>query len=213
MRNDEIRAKRILDLAETLPLFGAPNLAPIGGNKSYVNIVLSRFTKRGIMIRLRKNLYVARSYLDKADRKGVFSDYVEFVATRLYSPSYLSLDYVLHEHNMLTEIPRNITSVALRKTDRFSNELGNFIYHKVKEELFLGFTVAKKGDFSILMATRAKALFDFLYFRKRLLVDEKAVDELRLNLDGFGKRDFGELKSYVDREGSRRMQEVVGWLK
>lgn len=213
MRNNEIRTKRILNLAETLPLFGAPNLAPIGEDKSYLNIVLSRFTKRGIMIRLRKNLYVAKSYLDKAERKGIFSDYVEFVANRLYSPSYLSLDYVLHEHNMLTEIPRNLTSVALRKTDRFSNQLGNFIYHKVKEELFLGFTMAKRGDFSILKATKAKALFDFLYFRKKLLVDKKAVDELRLNLDEFTKKDFSELKDYVDMEGSSRMQEIINWLK
>lgn len=213
MRNNEIRTKRILDLAETLPLFGAPNLAPMGENKSYLNIVLSRFTKRGIIIRLRKNLYVAKSYLDKADRKGIFSDYVEFVANKLYSPSYLSLDYVLHEHNMLTEIPRNITSVALRKTDRFSNELGNFIYHKVKEELFLGFTITRKGDFSLLKATKAKALFDFLYFRKKLLVNKEAVDELRLNLNGFKKKDLKELEGYIDMEGSLKMKEIYDWLK
>ena len=133
--------------------------------------------------------------------------------TNLYSPSYLSLDYVLHEHNMLTEIPRNITSVGLRKTDHFSNELGNFIYHKIKEELFLGFNVVKKGNFSILKATKAKALFDFLYFRKRLLVDKEAVEELRLNLDEFTKTDFKELEGYVKMEGSSRMKEIINWLK
>jgi len=213
MRNEETTTKKILNLVENLPSFDASDLAPIGENRSYLNIVLSRQVRQGMMVRLRKNLYVARKYLDTSEKKGYFSDYVEFTANKLYPPSYLSLDYILHEHNMLTEIPRNITSVALRKTDRFTNELGNFIYHKIKEELFLGFKVVKKGNFSILKATKSKALFDFLYFRKRLLVDKEAVRELRLNLDVFTKHDFKELEGYIDLEGSKRMKEILDWLK
>lgn len=213
MRNDDIRSKRILKLTEALPLFGAADLAPIGEKREYLNIILSRYVKRGTMLHLRKNLYVTKSYLDNAERRGIFSSYVEFTANKLYPPSYLSLDYVLHEHNMLTEIPQNMTSVGLRKTDHFSNNLGNFIYHKIKEELYLGFKVVKKGDFSILKATKAKALFDFLYLRKRLLVDKRAVEELRLNLDEFTENDFKELEGYVETERSPRMKEILNWLK
>lgn len=213
MRNDDIRSKRILKLTEALPLFGAADLAPIGEKREYLNIILSRYVKRGTMLHLRKNLYVTKSYLDNAERRGIFSGYVEFTANKMYPPSYLSLDYVLHEHNMLTEIPQNMTSVGLRKTDHFSNNLGNFIYHKIKEELYLGFKVVKKGDFSILKATKAKALFDFLYLRKRLLVDKRAVEELRLNLDEFTENDFKELEGYVETERSLRMKEILNWLK
>ncbi len=213
MRNDEIRTKKILKLAGTLPFFGAGDLAPIGEKRTYLNIILSRYAKRGTMLHLRKNLYVTKAYLDNAEKKGTYSEYVEFIANKLYSPSYLSLDYVLHEHNMLTEIPRSMTSVGLRKTDSFSNELGTFIYHKIKEKLFTGFNVVKKGNFSILKATKAKALFDFLYFRKRLLIDKLAMEELRLNLDEFTKDDFKELETYVEKEGSPRMKEIFNWLK
>jgi hypothetical protein len=114
---------------------------------------------------------------------------------------------------MLTEIPRNITAMGLRKTAHFSNGLGNFFYHKIKEELFLGFKVFKKGNFSILKATKAKALFDFLYLRKRLLLDKQAVAELRLNLHDFTKTDLRELKGYVELEGSARMKDILNWLK
>lgn len=213
MRNNDIRTKRVFNLAEALPIFGAPDLATIGENKSYLKIILSRFTKRGMMVRLRKNLYVTKNYIDSTDRKGTYSDYVEFISNKLYSPSYLSLDYVLHEYNMLTEIPKNITSVGLRKTNQYSNALGNFIYHKIKEELFLGFNVVKKGNFTILKATKAKALFDFLYFRKKLLVDKEAVNEMRLNLNELKKKDFKELEKYIDIEGSPKMKEIFNWLK
>jgi predicted transcriptional regulator of viral defense system len=213
MRNDNAKSKRILNLVVTLPSFSAADLAPIGEERAYLNIILSRQVKRGTMVRLRKNLYVAKNYLDTAERKGFFPDYVEFTANKIHPPSYLSLDYVLHEHNMLTEIPRNITSMGLRKTDQFSNELGNFIYHKIKEELYLGFKVVKKGNFSILKASKTKALFDFLYLRKRLLVDENAVRELRLNLNELTKGDLKELNVYVELEGSMRMKEIFYWLK
>ena len=213
MRNNDIRTKRVLKLAAALPVFGAADLAPIGEERPYLNIILSRQVKQGTMLHLRKNQYVTKSYLDNTERKGVFSDYVEFIANRLYSPSYLSLDYVLHEYNMLTEIPRNITSMGLRKTDNVSNDIGNFIYHKIKEELYLGYKVIKKGDFSILKATKAKALFDFLYLRKRLLVDKRAAEELRLNLEEFTDDDFKELQGYVETEKSPRMKEIINWLK
>ena len=169
MRNEDTRSKRILKLVSALPYFSVADLAPVGEERVYLNIIISRHVKRGTMVRLRKNLYVAKNYLDNAERRSIFSDYVEFAANILYPPSYLSLDYVLQEHNMLTEIPRNITSVGLRKTGHFSNELGNFIYHTIKEELFLGFKAVKKSGFSILKATKTKALFDFLYLRKRFL--------------------------------------------
>jgi hypothetical protein len=213
MRNNDSTSKRILEIAKKLPSFGASSLAPLGEKKLYVNIILSRYVKRKMMIRLRKNLYVSKNYIDQAERKGIFSDYVEFIANKIYPPSYLSLDYVLYEHNMLTEIPRNMTSVGLRKTDHFSNELGNFIYHKIKEDLFCGFDVIKKGDFSILKATKAKALFDFLYFRKRVLVDRKSVGGLRLNLEQCSKKDLKELEGYVAEEGSEKMKEIINWLK
>lgn len=213
MRNTEIRSKRIIKLTEDLPFFASSDLTSTGERQMYLNIILSRHVKRGVIVRLRKNLYVTKSYLNNAERKGFFSDYVEFIANTLYPPSYLSLDYVLHEHNMLTEISRNITSMALRKTEHFSNDLGNFIYHTIREELFLGFRVIKKGSFSILKATKAKALFDFLYLRKRLLVDKRAVDELRLNLDEFTKDDFKEMERYVEMERSSRMKEIIHWLK
>src|SRR4030066_2368184 len=100
MRNDDIRSKQILKLVAALPFFGADNLAPIGGKRAYLNIILSRHVNRGMMVHLRKNLYVTKDYLDNAERKGTFSDSGEFTANKLYPPSYLSLDYVLHEHNM-----------------------------------------------------------------------------------------------------------------
>ena len=206
MRNEDITPKKILSLTAALPFFRLDDLTPLGEDKPYMKIILSRLTKKGEMIRLKKSMYVAKSYIDTAEKRGLFSGYVEWLANTLYPSSYLSLDYVLYEYNLLTEVPKNITSCSRSKTARFSNTFGNYFYHQVQERLFLGFNILKRGNFTILKATRAKALFDFLYLRKNLLANRESIEAWRLNLDHLTSEDWRELEEYIEKEGSGKMK-------
>ncbi|MBU3925368.1 hypothetical protein KKB43_03020 [Patescibacteria group bacterium] len=213
MRNNtNSKIKEIFSLVKSLPYFGFDNLAGIEKNRVYLKILFYRYKKAGKLIGLKKGVYVSREYIDKIEKSGTVGFYAEFIANILYIPSYLSLEYVLYEHNILTEIPVNITSISKNKTARFSNEFGNFLYHKIKSDLFTGFTIVKKGDFIIFKATKAKALFDFLYFRKNLIMDRKAFLELRLNLENLNKKDLSELKKYINIEGSKKMKEILSYF-
>jgi len=210
--NDIVLTERITDLISSLPYFELADLSFVGKNKTYLKIILSRYEGKGEILRLKKGLYVSNKYLEEIKRKNIFSDYLELAANQLYEPSYLSLDYVLFEHGVLTEIPRNFISVSLNKTATLSNELGNFYYHNIKKELFTGFIITKKGDFLILKASRAKALFDFLYFRKNNLIDNRAIKELRLNLDNMKSADWWEFKRYLKIDDSKKMREIFNQI-
>lgn len=209
MRNDsETKSKKIISLAKKLPYFSFEDLSPVEKNKDYLKILLSRYEKGGKVLRLKKGSYVAAEFINEVRIKGTFSSYLEFLANILYQPSYLSLDYILYRHNILTELPVNFTSIAKNKTAIFSNRLGSFIYRKVKNDLFCGFEIKEEGGFSIAKATKAKALFDFLYLRKNILTDKKAIEELRLNLDDFIEKDIKEVELYVKIEKSKKMKEI-----
>lgn len=209
MRNElKTKISRIIALAEKLPYFTLDDLLPIEKDKNYLKILFSRYEKSGKVIRLKKGIYVAERYILEHLSRAEMDFYYEFLANILYQPSYLSLDYILYENNLLTEIPRNFTSVAKNKTAGFSNRFGHFFYHKIKDELFCGFEAVKKGDFMIFRATKAKALFDFLYFRKNSLLDKRAVEELRLNLENFSKNDRKELEKYIKIEGTKKMKAI-----
>lgn len=213
MRNNiNSKIKKIISLVKSLPYFSFDNLIGIENNRVYLKVLFYRYKKAGKMIGLKKGVYVLREYIDKIEKNGAIDDYPEFVANILYVPSYLSLDYVLYEHNILTEIPANITSVSKNKTTNFTNEFGNFIYHKIKSDLYTGFTIFKKGDFTVSKATKAKALFDFLYFRKNLIVDKKSFLALRLNLENLNKKDLVELEKYVKIEKSKKMLEILNYF-
>lgn len=213
MRN-RINSKidKIISLVEKLPYFDFATLAPIEKNKTYLKILFSRYEKAGKLIRLKRGFYTTKIYLDESQKNNTFSFYLEFLANNLYLPSYLSLDYILYQYNLLTELPRNFISITKNKTACFSNRLGNFFYHKIKDELFCGFEIIKEGDFTIMKATKAKALFDFLYLRKNFLIDKRAVKELRLNSENFNKNDLKELKKYLRLARSKKMKEIINYF-
>jgi len=205
MRN-EVKIEKILELTKNLPYFTLDDLACVEKNKSYLKTLFSRREKSGDLIRLKKGLYVNSRYL--SDNFNYRDFYPELLANVLYQPSYLSLDYILYQYNLIAEIPVNFTSVGKNKTASFHNKFGKFFYHKVKDELFTGFDMIKKDDFTILKATKAKALFDFLYLRKNILSDKKSIKELRLNLDNFNKKEKKEFKKYIEIEGSKKMKNI-----
>lgn len=208
MRNTT-RAGKIISLVEKMPYFELKNLSSIEKNKDYLKILFSRYEHKGRLIRLKKGLYVSVDYLNTLGKKDLLSFYTEFAANLIYAPSYLSLEYVLYEHNILSEIPKNFTSISLKKTAHLKNNLGDFFYHKIAKRLFLGFNSSSRGDFVVFKASRAKALFDYLYLRQDHLINPEAIEELRLNLNNLTKDDLREFKKYLKIEGSKKMYAIA----
>jgi len=213
MRNDtNSKIKTIFDSAKKLPVFSLDDLASVETDRHYLRVLLSRYEKTGKTIRLKKGLYVSKEYLDELGKRGLMSAYLEFLACMLYAPSYLSMEYVLHEHGMLTDMPVAFTSATTKKTASISNALGTFRYHTLRDDLYSGYELTNVGDFSIAKATKSKALFDFLYLRKHIIVHKESFDELRLNLENFTVKDKEEFLDYAEKEKSLKMKIIYGYI-
>src|SRR3990167_5793664 len=152
----------------------------ISDNSLYANI--KRWLKSGVLIQLKKGLYVSADFFKTL--KGLDA-YVEFVANKLHGPSYLSTEYILQKHSMLSEAAYGLTSVALKSTRSYKNSLGIFMYRNIKPALFKGYTIREKDGFQITSATKAKALFDFFYYRllRAEDVNDELIESFRLNYD------------------------------
>jgi predicted transcriptional regulator of viral defense system len=213
MRNNiSIKNRDIFILTDNLPYFSIDNFFTLQDNKNSLKMFLSRYEETKKVTRIKKGIYVNKKYLDYLEKRNKLSIYTEFITNFLYQPSYLSLEYVLYENNLLTELPTNFTSVTTKKTSIFSNHFGTFIYHKIKDSLFCGFTLKKTDSFTIYKASKSKALFDYLYLRKNLLSDRNSVEELRLNLNNLNKKDIKELKKYVNLESSVKMSLIFSLI-
>lgn len=161
---------------------------------------INRWVKSGKIIQLKKGLYVTDDYVEKLSGKQA---YMEFIANKLKFPSYLSLEYVLQKHSVLSESVFAITSITLKSKRTYKNKLGTYIYKSIKDDLFVGHTTVKSGSFEIKEAVKSKALFDYLYLKlfRIEFPDKDLINSFRLNLDEFSQNDKKEFDAYCQLSG------------
>jgi len=172
-------------------------------DKKILNLI-----KKEDLISLKKGLYVSKNYLVKKP-----SSYEEYIANMIYYPSYLSSEYVLAKNGIIPENVYVFTSVSLRRTRFFENKLGNFSYQKIKETFFTGYNRKDFfGNLKINIASTAKALFDFFYF-KPLDSYENDIANVRINWHMLRKEDINEFLGYVKLSDSPKMRRTFRLLK
>lgn len=182
----------------------------LSDNSLYTNI--KRWLKTGDLVQLKKGMYVTGGYIARLKNRDA---YMEFLANKLREPSYLSMETVLQRHNMLSEAVYGWTSVTLKTKHIYKNKFGVFIYRNIKESLFDGFEIRTVDGFDVRVASLAKALFDYLYYKLLRVrdVDWELIESFRLNWDEFPKSDFAELSKYCEASGVKKMIELPGIIK
>ncbi|TSC74817.1 MAG: hypothetical protein G01um101433_991 [Parcubacteria group bacterium Gr01-1014_33] len=142
---------------------------------------LEAYTKRGLLVRLRKGLYALKELIPNE----------EVIANALYQPSYISLEYALSRSGIIPEMPYTITSVTTKITATFTALGRDFSYQKIKKVAFTGYVPEKVGNHTIFIAAPEKALVDYLYFvslGKKTLNERLLIDRLeRKKIRSYGK--------------------------
>jgi predicted transcriptional regulator of viral defense system len=198
---------------ENLPFFTLEALRSLLGKNPLPAVKYN--LKIGKLVRLKKGVYVSCEFLKKIKYQGKYQDYLEFLASSLISPSYLSLEYMLAKYALLSEAPFTLTAITTKTPRIIKNSLGTFVYYNIKGELFSGFKIVERPPFKILVASRPKALFDYLYLRKRIFrtVNAEVVRELRLNLDELTAGDWQELQEYLALGKSKKLESIFKFLR
>ena len=137
---------------------------------------ITRWVKKGYLIRLRQGYYTFTEYKSKRD-------YSFYFANRIYRPSYISLHTALSFYGIIPEAVVQITSVTSLKTTSFTNDFGDYSYKTVKDNLMFGYDLKPLSDNrTIQFATPEKALLDLLYLYP-FYNNEQEIAELRLDED------------------------------
>lgn len=173
-------------------------------------ILLNRWVKSGRLLPLKRGVYMTRRYYELHARDVSF---IEAVSAIIFPNSYLSLEFVLQQNNILTEATYPITCITVKNTRRVTNALGTFWYRNIRAGLYNGFCAYEYRGIRFFRASLAKALFDFLYLRpipaayRRENTD--LAEELRLNLEEVPGEARDEFVSHVEKSGSRKMAEIL----
>lgn len=181
---------------QSAPLIFSKDVERLDKRRQATRNRLSRWQTKGLLVKLKRGVYL----LNKNDRK--VNPSLSFIGNQLYRPSYVSMEYALRHYGFIPERVSDITSITTRKTARFKNKVGTFIYQHIKPEAFRGFKAVKEDNgLSFLMAEPEKSVVDFLY----------------LNLDKFhkdAKEAFKHSYRFQHMKGlkRRRLIELAGYF-
>lgn len=165
-----------------LSFFNASSLSRfLDISKSSAQKLLERYTKRGVFVRLKRDLYILEN-----DKPSIF-----LIANNLYSPSYLSFETALSFHGLIPESIFTITSATSQSTRTFEALGQEFTYHKIKKEAFTGYETKDWKSQKIEIAEPEKALADLLYFKA---LGKKGLPP-RLDIEKISEN---KLLSYID---------------
>jgi len=181
----------------------------LGKNGRNLDKKISHLLKKNYLTSLKKGLYVPNALLKTQEKLPAY------LANVLYYPSYLSLEYVLQKEGVIPETVFVYTSVTMKLTRIFKNNLGIFTYRKIKSPLFTGYQERLfRENYRVKIATKTKAIFDFLYFKVfRTSLEQELFSDLRINWETFSKQDLDEFKDYVNLAGSKKMEKIYHLLQ
>lgn len=201
----------LMEQLSQFPYYTKQNLSLILKKDSFsLDYWIKKLISDQILIPLKKGVYSSVFYVNSIKEKGLFDFYLQNLANVLRQPSYISLETALSYYGLIPEESFNITSITLKSTRIYKNQLGTFIYRNIKKELFLGFSVPMVKN-SITRATKAKALFDWLYLKKFANSKELEtflLDKGRINWFAFSKKDKMEFNDYVKISASKKMEVI-----
>lgn len=195
-----------------LLFFTKNSLRQLEPNESALDFNLKYWSKKGTIISLKNGLYVSKDRWEKTIDKQT---YLEYLSNQIYRPSYLSLEYVIAKYSLLTEAVYGLTSITTKPPKTFINGLGKFNYYSMSPRLFTGYRIEEFNSAPVLTAAKAKAVFDYLYLRflKNAPINQKTVEELRINWENLSKTEFADLRRYSKVSGSLRLNRLIDLIE
>lgn len=141
-------------------VFRLRDIAMLLGETNFqsINKKLNYHVKSGKLQNPRKGIYTKPGYLQ------------EEMACSVFTPSYISLEYVLQKVGVLFQYDSGITVVCnLSRTVNIENQ--TFLFRKIKGELLINTTGIIRKENQVNIATAERAFLDLLYLNPKYYFD------------------------------------------
>jgi len=151
-----MKFEELVDAAADLHCF-SPNMVSAGENIDQVRLQLSRWVRRGKVIRIHHGWYtlVARF------RRARIDPFV--VACTIKDGTYVSLESALSHHGLIPEHVAETTCVTTGRPMLMQTPLGRIRYRHINRRLFWGYREEPWNVQTAFVATPEKALLDLIY--------------------------------------------------
>lgn len=186
----------------TTDFFGPGDVSlALGIARSSAIVTLNRYAGKGLVIRLKRGLYVLKTRWENLADEDKFK-----IANILQVPSYISFMTALCYWGVSTQIQRGyIESAVTKRTYEKKVRDTVFDYTKIDRKLYFGF-VKEKGVF---IATKEKAFLDAMYLAS---FNKYSIDISSIGMDKFDRKSlYKMLNKYPER--TKKFMAENGYIK
>lgn len=160
-------------------------------------VLLSRLTKDGVLVRVKRGHYCLPSAPSIS------------VASGIYTPSYISLWSAFDYYGTTTQSPQVIHVINTKKSDKRELKLeeGRFKLRFIKtdEDFVYGFQKIYQDEKTVFIAEKEKAIVDGLRFHRYVPLGE-VVEAIKEGVD------VEKAVSYANRSGKQVVMKRLGYL-
>jgi hypothetical protein len=141
-------------------VFRLRDIAMLTGETSFdsINKKLNSLVQKGKLLSPRKGIYVKKNYNK------------EELACNVFTPVYISLEYVLQKAGVIFQYDTAITSVSYLSRTLFIDD-SSYVYRKIKNPILVDTRGIQRLDNHINIATPERAFLDILYLNPTFYFD------------------------------------------
>ena len=163
---------------------------------------LDRWTKKWYLKKIKRGFYCFGA-------QDLNQNFLFYVANKIYSPSYVSMEMALKYYGLIPEEIFQITSVSTKKTANFETPVGNFSYRCIKPSLYFGYRLVEFGKQKLLLAEAEKAILDYLYINSNLRTRDDFLG-MRINSDEFKTQiNLEKLQKYLGTFENKQLSKRI----
>lgn len=159
----------------------------------------------GWFLRIKKGFYII---IENLSSRSINDMPLLIVSQALNKDSYISLNSALNYYGMFDQYSKNITAINLKISKNYKFQDNNFQFIKINKKYYFGFTKARVNGKIITIATKEKALLDYLYLDNSFYSANLVFEKLKNFKNDI---DFIKLQKYALKFGIS-MQRKIGLL-
>jgi hypothetical protein len=150
-------------LNDSRTVYTLPDIAMLAGESNFesVNDKINYYVKTNRLNRPRKGIYTKSNYNPLE------------LACKLYTPSYISLEYVLQQTGIIFQYGSTITAVSYLSR-KLSIDNNAYSYRKIKNEIIVDTTGINQVN-NVNIASPERAFLDTLYLNSNYYFDNLSV--------------------------------------
>lgn len=166
---------KLKEILRNFTVFSLNDIRKIDNN--FFRARLNEWQKKGYLKKIIKGYYI---FSELELNENVLFE----IANKIYDPSYISFEMALSYYHLIPESVYAVTSATSRKTYKFKTPVAEFIYRKIRPDLFFGYNLISYKDKRFKIASAEKAILDYFYINPHIKTNNDFTS-LRINKDLF----------------------------